>query len=67
MDVGYGDVDYRIRIHPKVELLERTNLRYLDPMCIDHGIDLATLDLSFISVLKAQRVFLSQRKSCSIR
>ena len=53
MDVGYGDVDYRLRINPRLELLERTNLRHLDPNRIAHPIDLVTLDLSFISVLKA--------------
>jgi len=52
VDVGYGDVDYSLRVHPRVCLLERTNLRFLDPTLIDHAIDLVTLDLSFISVLK---------------
>lgn len=45
-------MDYSLRVHPRVKLLERTNLRYLDPNQIDHAIDIVTLDLSFISVLK---------------
>lgn len=55
VDVGYGDVEYGIRINPRVQLLERTNLRYLDPNRIDHAIDLVTLDLSFISILQVNK------------
>ena len=62
VDVGYGDVDYCIRVNPRVKLLERTNLRYLDPSLIGHAIDLVTLDLSFISVLKVANVILSCEK-----
>lgn len=52
VDVGYGDVAYKLRVDPRVKLLERTNIRYLDPELIEDPIDIVTLDLSFISVLK---------------
>lgn len=50
VDVGYGQLDYRLRVNPKVEVLERMNARY--PILIDQQIDLITIDVSFISVLK---------------
>lgn len=52
IDVGYGDVAYKIRQNPKVVLFERTNLRYLEPKQLECLVDLVTLDVSFISVLK---------------
>ena len=44
----------RVRTDARVALLERTNLRYLEPGQVPGGapVDLVTLDLSFISVLK---------------
>ena len=50
VDVGYGQVAEKIRVDPRVVVMERTNLRYLEPL--PELVDLATLDLSFISVLK---------------
>ena len=50
VDVGYGQVAERVRVDPRVVVMERTNLRYLQPL--PEQVDLATLDLSFISVLK---------------
>lgn len=50
VDVGYGQVHERIRTHPQVVLMERTNLRHLT--ALPERVQLATLDLSFISVLK---------------
>jgi 23S rRNA (cytidine1920-2'-O)/16S rRNA (cytidine1409-2'-O)-methyltransferase len=50
VDVGYGQVAEKIRVHPKAVVMERTNLRYLQPL--PDPIDVAALDLSFISVLK---------------
>ncbi|KAK9836127.1 hypothetical protein WJX81_003681 [Elliptochloris bilobata] len=54
VDVGYGQVAERVRTDTRVALLERTNLRYLNPGQLPEGclVDLVTLDLSFISVLK---------------
>ncbi len=50
IDVGYGDVHESLRTDPRVTLLERTNLRHLEQL--PELVDCATLDLSFISVLK---------------
>lgn len=52
MDVGYGQVAERVRVDPRVVVLERTNLRTLDPALITVSVDIVTLDVSFISVLK---------------
>lgn len=50
VDVGYGQVHEKIRNDARVVVMERTNLRYLEPL--PEKVDLVTLDLSFISVLK---------------
>jgi len=50
VDVGYGQVAEKIRVHESVVVMERTNLRYLQPL--PDLVELACLDLSFISVLK---------------
>ena len=50
IDVGYGQVHEKIRRDPRVVVMEKTNLRYLDSL--PELVDLVTLDLSFISVLK---------------
>ena len=52
VDVGYGQVHERIRTHPRVVVMERTNLRHLTAASLPEPVSLATLDLSFISVLK---------------
>lgn len=50
IDVGYGQVHEKIRTDPRVVVMERTNVRYLTNL--PELVDLVTLDLSFISVLK---------------
>lgn len=60
VDVGYGQVHEKIRSNPRVIVMERTNLREL-PL-LDDQIDLITLDLSFISVLKVMDVVSSLLK-----
>lgn len=50
VDVGYGQLDYRLRSDPRVVTIERTNLRYL--AALPEPVDVATLDLSFISLTK---------------
>lgn len=50
VDVGYGQLDYRLRQDERVVVMERVNARY--PISLPEKIDLATLDLSFISVEK---------------
>jgi 23S rRNA (cytidine1920-2'-O)/16S rRNA (cytidine1409-2'-O)-methyltransferase len=50
VDVGYGQIDYRLRSDPRVTLLERTNVRYLTSL--PEPVDLAVIDVSFISLTK---------------
>jgi len=50
IDVGYGQLDYRLRQDKRVVVMERTNARY--PVSLPEKVDLATLDLSFISVTR---------------
>jgi 23S rRNA (cytidine1920-2'-O)/16S rRNA (cytidine1409-2'-O)-methyltransferase len=52
IDVGYGQLDQRIREDPRVVVMERTNARYLQARLVPEPCDLVTLDLSFISLLK---------------
>ena len=48
VDVGYGQLDYRLRTDPRVVVRERVNARY--PLDLPEPADLATIDVSFISV-----------------
>jgi len=50
VDVGYGQLDPRLRGDPRVRVLERTNARSLEASALGGPVDLVTLDLSFISV-----------------
>ncbi|MGD0765263.1 MAG: TlyA family RNA methyltransferase [Dehalococcoidia bacterium] len=50
VDVGYGQLDYRLRQDPRVTTLERVNIRYLENLP-EKG-DLAAVDVSFISLEK---------------
>jgi 23S rRNA (cytidine1920-2'-O)/16S rRNA (cytidine1409-2'-O)-methyltransferase len=50
VDVGYGQIDYRLRTDPRVVMLERTNVRYL--AALPEKVALATIDVSFISLTK---------------
>jgi len=50
VDVGYGQVAEKIRQDERVVIMERTNLRYVTEL--PDVVDIVTLDLSFISVLK---------------
>jgi 23S rRNA (cytidine1920-2'-O)/16S rRNA (cytidine1409-2'-O)-methyltransferase len=50
VDVGYGQLDSSLRHDPRVVALERVNIRHLPAETIPEPIDLATLDLSFISL-----------------
>jgi len=60
VDVGYGQVHEKIRNDPRVIIMERTNLRAL--RTVGERVDLVTLDLSFISILKVMDAVLSLLK-----
>lgn len=57
VDVGYGQLDYNLRKDRRVVVMERVNARY--PIPLPEKIDLATIDVSFISV---EKVILSVAK-----
>ncbi len=48
IDVGYGILDYRLRIDPRVVVMEKTNARYLT--ALPEPVQLVTIDASFISL-----------------
>ena len=50
VDVGYNQLDYRLRTHPKVVCMERTNARYLTREQIPQPLDFFSVDVSFISL-----------------
>ena len=49
LDVGRGQLDWRLRNDPRVEVREGVNARYLDPSDFETKFDLAVCDVSFIS------------------
>lgn len=50
VDVGYGQFAWGLRKDPRVVLHERTNIRFLPAEKIPEGVDLAVVDVSFISL-----------------
>ncbi|MGQ9512043.1 TlyA family RNA methyltransferase [Thermodesulfitimonas sp.] len=52
VDVGYGQLAWKLRTDPRVIVLERTNIRHLTPEAIGELADFATVDVSFISLEK---------------
>lgn len=52
LDVGYGQLDHRLRQDPRVVVLERQNARHLAADALGEACDLVTFDLSFISLRK---------------
>lgn len=50
VDVGFGQLDWRLRQDRRVVVLDRCNIRHLDPATIPEPIDLAVIDVSFISL-----------------
>ena len=52
MDVGYGQLDWKLRNDPRVVCMEKTNVRYVTPDLFEEGISFSSADLSFISLTK---------------
>lgn len=50
VDVGYGQLAWKLREDTRVTVIERTNIRHMDRSAIPGAIDLATIDTSFISL-----------------
>jgi 23S rRNA (cytidine1920-2'-O)/16S rRNA (cytidine1409-2'-O)-methyltransferase len=52
VDVGYGQMAWKIRQDPRVVVIERVNLREMDPSLVPERIDIIVIDVSFISLEK---------------
>lgn len=52
VDVGHGQLDWKLRQDSRVVVMEKTNIRYVTPADIDDVIDFASIDVSFISLTK---------------
>lgn len=52
VDVGYGQLAWSLRTNPQVVNLERTNIRYLSADVMQEKLDIATIDVAFISLDK---------------
>ena len=50
IDVGYGELDWKIRSDERVVVMERTNIRYVTPADLGEPLDLSVIDVSFISL-----------------
>ncbi len=50
IDVGYGQLDWKLRNDPRITNMEKTNVRYLDVDSIGRDIDFISIDVSFISL-----------------
>ena len=64
IDVGYGQLDWRLRNDARVVVMERTNVRYVTPEQLGEPLDLSVVDVSFISlriVLPVIKTFLKEK------
>jgi len=52
VDVGHGQLDWKLRNDERVICMEKTNIRYVTPEDIDDRIELSSIDVSFISLSK---------------
>ena len=50
VDVGYGQLHWKLRLDPRVEILEKTNIRHLRPDLFSESVQGAVIDVSFISL-----------------
>ena len=50
IDVGYGQLDWKIRSDPRVVVMERPNIRFVTPEQLGEPLDLSVVDVSFISL-----------------
>ena len=52
IDVGHGQLDWKLRNDSRVVVMEKTNIRYVTPIDIGEDIEFASIDVSFISLEK---------------
>lgn len=60
IDVGYGQLDWKLRSDPRVTVMERTNARFMEPAWFPQAASFASIDVSFISL----RLILPPLKAC---
>ena len=60
VDVGYGQLAWKLRQDPRVQVIDKTNIRYIDNLIFSHPIDIAVIDVSFISLQKVLPVILDK-------
>jgi len=58
VDVGYGQMAWKIRQDPRVVVIERVNIRGMDPTLVPETVDIAVIDVSFISLEKVVPIVL---------
>ncbi len=52
VDVGHGQLDWKLRTDERVICMEKTNFRYMMPQDLEERLDFASVDVSFISLTK---------------
>ena len=52
IDVGRGQLDWKLRQDPRVVCMEKTNIRYVTPEDLGEPVDFSSIDVSFISLTK---------------
>lgn len=52
VDVGYGQLDWKLRQDDRVVCMEKTNIRYVQPEDVGEPVEFASIDVSFISLTK---------------
>ena len=60
VDVGYGQLDWKLRNDPRVVVMERTNARFIKPEDFGEAFDFVGVDASFISL----KLLLSPMRAC---
>lgn len=60
VDVGYGQLAWKLQKNPRVHVLDKTNIRYIDQHLFSHPLDIAVIDVSFISLQKVLPVIIDK-------
>jgi 23S rRNA (cytidine1920-2'-O)/16S rRNA (cytidine1409-2'-O)-methyltransferase len=66
VDVGYGQLDSRLRSDPRVTVMERTNARHLEASALPETPDLVAIDVAFISVRLLLPMLAREFPSCEL-
>ena len=56
VDVGHGQLAWKLRQDDRVVVMEKTNIRYVTPEDIEDDLDFASIDVSFISLTKVPTI-----------